>query len=93
MSESDSEYFFSRWKGLCLRMCFICLASRASSEPLKEHTSFKSLVRTRLKTKFYIYGSLHTSSVNEENFPVINSTGALPSGCQVSSSYGKLTTD
>jgi hypothetical protein len=49
---------------------------------LKEQLSLKSLVCTRLKTKFNAYASFHIS-VNEENFPLINNTGVWPNGCLI----------
>jgi hypothetical protein len=59
---------------------------------LKEQLSLKSLVCTRLKTKFNAYESFHIS-VDEEDFPLINNTGVWPSGCLIAPFYGKLTSD
>jgi hypothetical protein len=48
------------------------------------------LVFTTLKTKFNSYAYFHIS-VNEEDFPLINSTGVWPNWCFIAPFYGKLT--
>jgi hypothetical protein len=56
---------------------------------LKEQLLLKSLVCTRLTTKFNIYASFHVS-VTEEDFPLINNVGVWPDGCLVAPFYGYL---
>ena len=57
---------------------------------LKEQLLLKSLVCTRLKTKFNTYASFHVS-VAEEDFPLINNVGVWPDGCLIAPYYGRLT--
>jgi hypothetical protein len=49
---------------------------------LKEQPLLKSLVCTRLKTKFSTYASFHVS-VTKEDFPLINNVGVCPDGCLI----------
>jgi hypothetical protein len=56
---------------------------------LKEQLLLKSLVCTRLKTKFSTYASFHVS-VTEEDFPLSNNVGVWPDGCLIAPFYGRL---
>jgi hypothetical protein len=51
------------------------------------------LVCTKLKTKFNSYSSSFHISVMEDEYSLINITGAWPSGCLIAPYYGKLTPD
>jgi hypothetical protein len=59
---------------------------------LREQLSLNRLVCARLRTKFNSYASLHVL-VNEDDFPLDNSTGVWPNGCLLAPFYGKLTPD
>jgi hypothetical protein len=52
----------------------------------------KSLVCTRLKTKFNTYASFQIS-VTEEDFPLINNVGVWPDGCLIAPFYGRLSSE
>jgi hypothetical protein len=58
----------------------------------KDQLSLKRLVYSRLKTKFNAYASFHVS-VNEDEFPLINSTGVWPNGCLIAPFNGRLTAE
>jgi hypothetical protein len=42
-----------------------------------------------LKTKFNSYSTLHVS-VKEDDFPLVNDSGAWPNGCLIAPFYGRL---
>jgi hypothetical protein len=59
---------------------------------LKEQLKLASLVCTGLKTKFDSYDSFHVS-FSEDDFPLTDNTGVLPSGCSVAPFYRCLSAD
>lgn len=58
-------------------------------DTLKNQLNLRSLVVTKLKTKFQTYSSFHIS-VDERDFELINNAEVWPAGCLIAPFYGKL---
>jgi hypothetical protein len=56
---------------------------------LQAHLNLSSLTCTKLKTKFNSYSSFCVS-VTEDDFPLVNDSGAWPNGCLIAPFYGRL---
>jgi hypothetical protein len=59
---------------------------------LKDQLQLASLASIRLITKHNSYASFHVS-VTEDDFHLINNTGAWPNGCLIVPYYGRLNPD
>jgi hypothetical protein len=82
------------WKTVKTKALFVSrfspdVTSVETENSLKEQLLLKSLVCTRLKTKFSTYASFHVS-VAEEDFPLISNVGVWPDGCLIAPFYGRL---
>jgi hypothetical protein len=56
---------------------------------LQDHLKLSSLTCTKLKTKFNSYSSFHVS-VTEDDFLLVNDSGAWPTGCLIAPFCGRL---
>lgn len=61
-------------------------------DSLKSQLNVRSLVVTKLKTKYQTYSSFHIS-VDERDFDLINNTNVWPAGCLIAPFFGKLKTE